>query len=200
MSGDHVTLRIPKKVLGLAVVLLIPGAFVAGIALGGGSSESSPVSVASTTLPPATTIESTTTTVATSVAAQKVTTTLAKKKKKVVVQATTSTVPPAPSLSGVYSDNCPAPGIQNKSVAGTGSFTWKSTSVIWVDITINQGNKQLFAKFGEVPNGQSSFPGICNDVVDAAGNKTGQPYTVIWKMTGHTSDGKTVFASGEDKM
>jgi|GEM_PF-5094736 len=120
MSDDHITLRISKRtLLILAVVVLLPVTFVAGLSVGRGNDSSAVVDSiveTTTTIESTTTLEATTTTIAGTASKKSTPTTVAKKK------ATTTTTAPL-SVKVTYSDNCPAPIPANAGVMGTMTIT-----------------------------------------------------------------------------
>lgn len=197
MSGDHVTLRIPKKFIFALVALLIPAAFAGGLALGGSDSSSAPDTVPATTLVP----EETTTTsssVPTSVAAKKVTTTTtAKKKKKSVPATTTTTLAPVLGITATYEDNCPAPGVNNR-VMGTFIIKWQSTAATKVTLRVFHGADKLIDAQVNDLSGQMSFNRQCNNIKLADGSFNGNPLVVTYLATAYDAAGTLSSARGED--
>ncbi len=197
MSGDHVTLRIPKKFIFSLVALLIPAAFVGGLAIGGGNSTSSPDTVPATTLAPEET--STTSSVPTSVAAKKITTTTtATKKKKSTPVATTTTTTLAPKLgiTGSYEDNCPEPNVAVPNagrVAGNITIKWQSTAAVKVTLRVFHGADKLYDAPVNDLVGQMSFARTCNNQKLADGSFNGKPLVVTYLLSAY--DAADVLAS-----
>lgn len=198
MSGDHVTLRIPKKFIFSLVALLIPAAFVGGLAIGGGNSTSSPDTVPATTLAPEET--STTSSVPTSVAAKKITTTTTatKKKKSTPVATTTTTTTLAPKLgiTGSYEDNCPEPNVAVPNagrVAGNITIKWQSTAAVKVTLRVFHGADKLYDAPVNDLVGQMSFARTCNNQKLADGSFNGKPLVVTYLLSAY--DAADVLAS-----
>ena len=198
MADDHITLRISKKLVALiAFGVLIPAAFVAGLAVSGGNSQSAPTTtVASTTTVAAITPETTTLAPTTTVKKSSTPTTVKKK------PATTTTTPAPLSVTASYSDNCPAPGLPNAGVMGKMTITWTSTSAVRAKIQIQHGSQFGFTDDNETPSGSVTIDRPCNDAIGATGAKTGNPLTVIYRITAYSADGseKMTGNSGTDSM
>lgn len=197
MTESHVTLRIPKKALIAVLVLLLPAAFGAGMALGGrdgGVVDTTTSTVDATT----TTVVQTTTTLAPATtvkaAARATTTTVAKKKAPVapVVRA-------KPTVTVTYSDNCPAPGVNNR-VAGTMIISWTTTNSTSVAAKVSHGADSVYNENNLPPNGEIRMNRTCNNLKSANGTYPGTPLTVSFTVTAYAADGTTAGFVGEDKM
>ena len=197
MADDHITLRISKKLIALiAFGVLVPAAFVAGLAVSGGNSQSAQTTtVASTTTVVA--IAPDTTTLAPTTTVKKSSTPTTVKKKPA-----TTTIPAPLSVTASYSDNCPAPGLANAGVMGKMTITWTSTSAVRAKIQIQHGSQFGFTDDNETPSGSVTIDRPCNDAIGATGAKTGNPLTVIYRITAYSADGseKMTGNSGTDSM
>ena len=206
MSGDHVTLRIPKKALFTAAALLIPIAFIGGIAVGGQGSSTAPETIPSSTV--VETTSTTTSTVPVSAAAKSVTTTtIAKKKKKSAPATTTTTLPPKLGITASYEDNCPAPNAANPAAAqlpGTITVKWQSTAATRVTLKISHGADKLFDGQVNDLSGQMSFPNrTCNNVYKFVNGQkvyTGQPLTVTYQLAAYDTAGTLSSTNGEGQF
>jgi hypothetical protein len=191
MSSDHITVRISKRaLLTITAALLIPGAFVAGLAMGGddGTSvvaDSTLVATSTTTLD---TLPTTSTTVKTTA------TTVAKKKKT-----TTTTTAPI-SVTVTYTDDCPPANTANNRVNGTMTVTWKSTSAIAATLEIMHGADFDYSESNHPASGTYTTVRMCNNVRLADGSYPGRPLTVVYRVTVRDAAGKTAVAGGNDSM
>lgn len=191
MSNDHVTLRIPKWTFTALLVLLIPAAFATGMAVGRGQGDRdvpadttivSDSTTTTTSVPPATTTVKRTTT-----------TTVAKKKAKAPA------VPKKPTISATYSDNCPAPGINNR-VAGTMIIKWTSTNADHVSVRVDHGADGVYQESDNPTSGEVRINRTCNNMKTANGTYPGTPLTVTFNVTAVAADGTLAGYNGEDSM
>ncbi len=200
MPSDHVTLRISKRALLItAALVLVPGAFVAGLAVGGDDSASvavdstSPIVASSTTVD---TVPVTSTTVSSTSSKKSTATTVAK--KKVAATTTTTTEPIAVTVS--YTDNCPPANTANNRVNGIMKITWKSTSAIAATLEITHGSDFDYYESNHEASGSYITVRMCNNVRLADGSYPGRPLTVVYRVTARNADGKTAIAGGNDSM
>lgn len=197
MSDDHITLRISKRtLLILAVVVLLPVTFVAGLSVGRGNDSSAVVDSVvetTTTVASTTTLEATTTTIAGTASKKSTPTTVAKKK------ATTTTTAPL-SVKVTYSDNCPAPIPANAGVMGTMTITWTSTSAVRAMVEVNHGATGIYSENNHKGNESIAINRPCNNVKEANGAYLGRPLTVLFRVTVYDAAGKTAVTGGTDSM
>lgn len=204
MSGDHVTLRIPKKAIFATVALLIPVAFAGGIVIGGRDSSTGPDTIAPTSVVMET--SSTSSSVPTSVASKSVTTTTTAKKKKKSAPATTTTTTLAPKLgiTGTYEDNCPAPNLANPNagrVPGTITIKWQSTAATKVTLRVFHGADKLYDGQVNELSGQMAFENkTCNNVRLADGSYNGKPLVVTYLLSAYDAAGTLFSANGEGQF
>lgn len=193
MADDHITLRISKKLVGLvAFGVLVPAAFVAGIAVSGGDSDTaSTTTVAPTTTiaiaTPETTVLSPTTTV------KKSSTPTTVKKKPVA-----TTVPAPLSVKASYADNCPAPVPANAGVMGKMTITWTSTSAVRTYLEVQHGSTYSFQDDVTGTIFQVDLP--CNNVRLVNGTYPGTPLTVAYRITVYGANGEKAQDGGTDSM
>lgn len=192
MSADHVTLRIPKRALLItAALVLVPGAFVAGLAVGGDDS----TSVLSDTTVPAMSSTTFDTIPATSTTAKPTPTPTTVAKKKA---ATTTTAPIAVTVT--YTDDCPPANTANNRVNGTMTVTWKSTSAVAATLEIMHGADFDYSESNHPASGTYTTVRMCNNVRLADGSYPGRPLTVVYRVTVRDAAGKTAVAGGNDSM
>lgn len=195
MSDSHITLRISKRtLLVIAIVILLPAVFVAGISVGRGddSSSSADSVLATTTTLPNTTLATSTTEAAGTTKKKSSQTTVAKKKS------TTTTAPL--SVKVTYSDNCPAPIAANAGVPGKMTITWTSTSAVRALVEVIHGAGYSYYEGNHEPNDTLVIDRPCNNVKEANGSYPGRPLTVVYRVTVYDSDGKTAVDGGNDTM
>ena len=196
MSDDHITLRISKRtLLILAVAVLLPVTFVAGISVG---RENDSVAVedsveeTTTTIASTTTLQATTTSIAGTASKKSSPTTVAKKK-------TTTTTAPL-SVKVTYSDNCPAPIAANAGVPGKMTITWTSTSAVRALVEVIHGAGYSYYEGNHEPSDTLVIDRPCNNVKEANGTYSGRPLTVVYRVTVYDAAGKTAVDGGNDSM
>lgn len=194
MSNDHVTLRIPKWALTAMLVLLIPAAFATGMAVGRGQGDRD-VAADTTIAPDSTAAPVTTTSVPPSTTAVRRTTTTTAAKKKPKAPA----APKKPTISATYSDNCPAPGINNR-VAGTMIIKWTSTNADHVSVRVDHGADGVYQESDNPTSGEVRINRTCNNMKTANGTYPGTPLTVTFSVTAVAADGTLAGYNGEDSM
>lgn len=193
MASDHITLRISKRVLiGAAIAVLVPGAFVAGVSVGGSDDSSG---AADTTLVVTSTTGSSI--VATTTTVKKSTPTTVAKKKKVA--ATTTTTKPI-AVTVTYSDNCPPANTANNRTMGTMRISWTSVSAIAATLEIVHGADFDYFESNHEPSSTYITVRQCNNVKLADGSYPGRPLTVVYRVTVRDAAGKTAIAGGTDSM
>ena len=202
MSSDHLTIRIPKRLLVGLLVLLVPAAFGAGIALGGrdnGAVVAPTTTIAATTTSPvSTTLAAPTTTVPVQKSnANAVTTTVAKKKKKAAAATTTTTE--KLGVTATYADTCPAPGVNNR-VQGTMTITWTSTRAVRASVRISHGSERIYDEIDADASGTLSFVRTCNNQKTATGAFNGSTLVVSYTITVYAADGTTAGTVGEGQF
>ena len=201
MSSDHLTIRIPKRLLVGLLVLLVPAAFGAGIALGGrdnGAVVAPTTTIAATTTSlESTTLPAPTTTVPVQKSNSKaVTTTVAKKKK---AAAATTTTTEKLGVTATYADTCPAPGVNNR-VQGTMTITWTSTRAVRASVRISHGSERIYDEIDADASGTLSFVRTCNNQKTATGAFNGNTLVVSYTITVYAADGTTAGTVGEGQF
>lgn len=201
MSSDHLTIRIPKRLLVGLLVLLVPAAFGAGIALGGrdnGAVVAPTTTIAATTTSlESTTLPAPTTTVPVQKSNAKVVTTTVAKKKKAAAATTTTTE--KLGVTATYADTCPAPGVNNR-VQGTMTITWTSTKAVRASVRISHGSERIYDEIDADASGTLSFARTCNNQKTANGTFNGNTLVVSYTITVHAADGTTTGTVGEGQF
>lgn len=201
MSSDHLTIRIPKRLLVGLLVLLVPAAFGAGIALGGrdnGALVAPTTTIAATTTSlESTTLPAPTTTVPVQKSNAKVVTTTVAKKKKAAAATTTTTE--KLGVTATYADTCPAPGVNNR-VQGTMTITWTSTKAVRASVRISHGSERIYDEIDADASGTLSFARTCNNQKTANGTFNGNTLVVSYTITVHAADGTTTGTVGEGQF
>lgn len=171
MSGDHVTVRIPKRAFRAAGVLLVAGgAFWAGTVI---SDDAGRVGGVATT---------TTTATATSTTLAIATTTTEKPAPK------PATKPPVLAASIMVKDDCPVAA----QVQGTLTVTWTTSAAVDVEVRLMHGADMLIDPTEDVAKSATkTFRRPCNGAVGS---------TVTYSVMAVGADGKTVSDRGETRM
>ena len=85
---------------------------------------------------------------------------------------------------------------------GKMTISWESTSAVRAKVQIQHGSQFGFDDDNETATGSVSIDRPCNDAIGANGQKTGNPLTVIYRITVYSADGtEKIFGnSGLDSM